>query len=199
MWRILQRTVHIIFIIATITGATGCRLHPISLAVSLVGEAVDDRDVQRRKPLLVGQDAAAADAMFGQRHDTLVDDATGSQWLIYREPGESFSESFFVVETGQDGRITGLFKCKRNADGLEDVEKTKHLAAAVYGKTPPECEADARLGAPLYAMHSAATKAAARFYNMPTWTNPEGVRYCVLVFGPRGLCDEVRVIGVTAK
>ena len=71
----------------------GCRAHPLSLAINLIGEAVDDRDVQERKPQLLGEGPEAADEMFGQRHDTLVDDTGGGKWLIYREPGESFSVS----------------------------------------------------------------------------------------------------------
>ncbi|MFH0982126.1 MAG: hypothetical protein V2A79_11360 [Planctomycetota bacterium] len=204
----LESRCHSFFGLGAITGllittaaalVAGCRLHPISLAISLVGEAVDDHDVQQRKPLLLGKGAAAGDEMFGQRHDTLVDDAAGTQWLIYREPGESFSESFYVVETGPDGHITGLFKCKRNADGLEDVEKTKYLAALVYGKTLRECEAEAKLGEPVFTMHSALSGAAARFYDARGWTHPGAARYCVLIFSAANLCEEVRFIGITAQ
>lgn len=177
----------------------GCRAHPLSLAISLIGEAVDDRDVQERKPQLLGEGPEAADEMFGQRHDTLVDDAGGGKWLIYREPGESFSESFYVVETSPEGRITGLFKCKRNADGLEDVRETRKLAEVVYGKTPVECEVDAGLGPPVYTMHSELSGAAARFHDVGGWSHAAGVRYCVLIFSKRDLCEEVRLIGVTAS
>jgi len=179
--------------------ASGCRLHPISLAVSLIGEAVDDRDVQERKPLLLGKHAEAADEMFGDRHDTLVDDATGDKWLIYPNPGERFSESFYVVETSATGRITGLFKCKRNTDGLEDVQKTKSLARIVYGKTPAECESAARLGEPVFTMHSECNGAAARFYNVRDLVFVSGAHYCVLVFSERNLCEEVSLIGVTTE
>ena len=189
-------TVGLVVLVAT---AAGCRLHPISLAVSLIGEAVDDRDVQQRKPLLLGKDAAAADEMFGARHDTLVDDATNDKWLIYGERGERFSESFYVVETSAENRITGLLKCKWNTDGLEDVRKTKHLERIVYGKTPAECEADADLGEPALTMHSESSGAAARFYRVRDLVHTGGAHYCVLVFGRRGLREEVSIIGMTAQ
>ncbi|MCP4589177.1 MAG: hypothetical protein GY842_00395 [bacterium] len=177
--------------------AGGCRLHPVSLAMTLIGDAVDDRDVEERKPLLMGKKAEAANEMFGERHDALVDDASGTKWLIYREPGESFSESFYVVETSPAGIITGLFKCKRNIDGLEDVRRRDELAELVYGKTPGECEADAGLDPPIFTMHSELTGAAARFYDVRNWTHTRGSRYCVLVFSLRNLCEEIRLIGVT--
>ena len=194
-----KRIAAIVLVTAAVVAAAGCRLHPISLAVSLIGEAVDDRDVRQREPLLLGKGPEAADEMFGERHDTLVDDATGGKWLIYREPGEAFSESFYVAETAPAGNITELFKCKRNADGLEDVRRTRRLADVVYGRTPAECEADAGLGAPVFTMHSEFSGAAARFYDAPHWTRTGNARYCVLVFSRRNLCEEVRFIGVTAE
>jgi hypothetical protein len=177
----------------------GCRAHPISLAITLVGDAVDDRDNQQRKPKLVGRPMSAADEMFGRRHDTLVDVNIGLKWLIYPEPGESFAESFYVAEASREGTITGLFKCKRNIDGLEDVEKTKLLGGKVYGKPPSEAQAAGRLGDPLQIMRSEVTGAVARFYDARNWTHTRGARYCVLVFGPRDLCEEVRFVGVTAR
>ncbi|MCK4659807.1 MAG: hypothetical protein KAV82_09835 [Phycisphaerae bacterium] len=177
----------------------GCRLHPISFAVSLVGEAVDDRDVRQRKPLLLGKESHAADEMFGERHDTLIDDTTGDRWLIYRHPDESFSESFYVVETSPTGIITGLFKCKRNTEGLQDVRKTRKLADVAYGKTPTECEADAELSLPLFTMHSESSGATARFYDAPNWASHGKSHYYVLIFSKHGLCEEVRIIGVTAR
>lgn len=197
--RITTRVATIALLMTACLCACGCRLHPISLAVSLVGEAVDDRDVRKRKPLLLNKNSQAADQMFGTRHDTLVDDATGVKWLIYRQPGERFSESFYVVETTPNEHITGLFKCKRNTDGLEDVRKTKIFADSVYGKTPAECENDAPLGELVLAMHSESNGAAARFYRVRDLMHTGGEHYCVLVFSHHNLCEEVRFIGVTAQ
>ena len=194
-----RRIVATVLVTVAVAMAAGCRLHPVSLAISLIGEAVDDRDVRQREPLLLRKGPKAADEMFGERHDTLVDDATGGRWLIYREPGETFSESFYVVETAPTGTITGLFKCKRNVEGLEDVRRTRRLADVVYGRTPAECEADADLGEPVFTMHSELSGAAARFYVAPHWTSTGNARYCVLVFSGRNLCEEVRFIGVTAE
>ena len=127
----------------------GCRAHPISLAITLVGDVVDDQDLKEREPLLIGKDPSAADAMFGRRHDTLVEVSTRWQWLIYPELHERVAESFYVVEVGAEGRITGLFKCKRNIDGLEDVEKTRVLGGHVYGKSAAEAQAAGGLADPI--------------------------------------------------
>ena len=177
----------------------GCRAHPLSLAISVVGDVVDDRDIQQRKPSLLGKPSSAADAMFGKRHDTLVEVNTGSKWLIYPELGERLAESFYVAETTKDGTINGLFKCKRDIDGLEDVEKTRFVGERVYGKTPSEAQAAADLHDPVLIMRSQESGAIARIHDARNWTHTRGARYCVLVFGPRDLCEEVRFVGVTAK
>lgn len=178
---------------------SGCRAHPLSLAITLVGDAVDDHDLRQRTPQLLGRDPGAADAMFGPRHDTLVDVSTGWKWLIYPQPGERLAESFYVAEVSAEGKVAGLFKCKRNIDGLEDVQRTRALAEQVYGKTPAEAQAAGRLSEPLMVMRSEVSGAVARIYDARNWTHTRGPRYCVLVFGPLNRCDEVRFIGVTAQ
>jgi hypothetical protein len=182
-----------------VAGGFACRAHPISLAITLVGDVVDDADIEKRKPLLVGKPSSAADQMFGRRHDTLVEVNTGCKWIIYPEPGERLAESFYVAEASAQDVITGLFKCKANIDGLEDVEKTRALAPRVYGRTPAEAQAAADLKDPLMVMHSEVSGAIARIYDARNWSHTRGPRYCVLVFGQKDLCEEVRFVGVTAQ
>ena len=188
----------IIFLaLGLLTTAWGCRAHPVSLAITLIGDVVDDQDIHERKPLLVGKRLHAADRMFGERHDTLTQIDGDLQWVIYPEPGEKFAESFFVVEAHR-GRITGLFKCKRNLDGLEDVQKTRTLEKGLFGKTPEQCEQNADLHSVVLIARSEVSGATVRIYDAHNWTHLKGARYCVLVFGPQNLCREVRMLGVTA-
>lgn len=187
-------------VLAAVTaGAFACRAHPASLAITLVGDAVDDKDIKKRKVHLLGKPGAAADAMFGRRHDTLTELGTNRQWLIYAEPGETMAESFYVAEMDADGIIVGIFKCKRNIDGLEDVYKTKKLRGRLMGKTPEECEAEVGMANPIHVMRSAVSGAVARIYDARNWSHTRGSRYCMLVFNSANLCAEIRFVGVTAR
>ena len=182
---------------AAAVAIAGCRAHPVSLAITLIGDVVDDRDVKEREDALIGHPPSAADTMFGKRHDTLIDVAGNHQWIIYPEPGESLAESFYVVVT-RDDIITELFKCKRNIDGLEDLEHTREIENEAFGKSPEQCEAALRFEPPLLIMRSQASNVIARFYGARNWTHTRQARYCLLVFDQENRCQEVRMIGVTA-
>lgn len=186
-------------ILAIGIAAAGCRAHPASLAITVIGDVVDDRDVKARQTALLGRPVSAADEMFGKRHDTLIDINNDYRWVIYPEPGEQFAESFYVVEASPDQRVIGLFKCKRNIDGLEDIYKTRELEQKLLGLSPVDCEAAANLSPPVQVFRSEASGVVARIYNARDWTHTRGDRYCLLVFGPNNLCGEVRFIGVTAR
>ena len=50
----------------------GCRAHPASLGLMLVGDVVADADLGDREAELMGKPPSAADEMFGERTDTLI-------------------------------------------------------------------------------------------------------------------------------
>ncbi len=65
-----------IFCLATLVATTGvslgCRAHPGSLAMMLVGDLVNDADVKQRSEALMGRNITAADSLFGDRLETLA-------------------------------------------------------------------------------------------------------------------------------
>ena len=176
----------------------GCRAHPVSLALTLAGDVVDRQDLTEREPLLIGEEVWAADAMFGPRHDTLIDRQTGGMWLVYAEPEERFAESYYVVEVSPDGEIANLFKVKRNIDGLEDLYRIRKMTRKVVGADRAESEKALGLGEPVLHFFSTATGYDAYFYDARDLSHTRGERYCILCFDPRGLCWEVRMVGMTA-
>ena len=62
-----------------------------------------------------------------------------------------------------------------------------------------EAQAAGHLQDPLMIMKSEVSGAIARIYDARNWSHTRGPRYCVLVFGQKELCEEVRFVGVTAK
>lgn len=176
----------------------GCRAHPISLALTLAGDVIDGQEIDTMEPALLGEPAAAADEIFGLRHDTLIDRQTGGRWLVYAEAREDMAESFYVVETAPDETITNLFKCKRNIDGLEDLYKIRELEHKTIGATREECEQLGSLGEPIYHLFSTATGYEAYFYDARNITHTRLARYWILCLDPQERCWEIRMIGVTA-
>ncbi len=190
-------TLFALTVCAAVIGA-GCRAHPVSLALTLAGDVVDRQELAEREPLLVGEPASAADVMFGPRHDTLIDRGCGRKWLVYAEPGEKWAESYYVAQTDAGDRIGNLFKVKRNIDGLEDLYTIREMSRKIVGADRPECERVAGLHEPLHHFYSTATGYDAFFYDVRNLSHTRGARYCILCFDPRGLCWEVRQVGVTA-
>ena len=117
----------------------GCRAHPGSLAMMVVGDAVHNADVGRRQEELAGQGTAAADEMFGSRVETLIDTRKANrELLVYPVKGDLLGASRFVAEVS-DGKITALTRTKQNIDGVEDAIKTAGLRKKLSGKKPGAC------------------------------------------------------------
>jgi hypothetical protein len=182
----------------TVMGSGGCRVHPVSLAMTLAGDVIDAAELQELEPKMIGEPAAAANDVFGERNDTLVDLEDGGAWLVFEERNQHFAETYYVVEASAEGIITNLFKAKRNIDGLEDLQKIKQLTALTVGADRAECERACNFDEPLHAMYSLATGYDVYFYNSRNLTHTRGYRYCLLCFDPQGRCWEVRMLGVTA-
>ncbi len=182
-------------ILAAVALAAGCRAHPASLAVMLIGDVIDDVDVEQRAAQLEGQVPSTADRMFGPRYNTLNDLRTDDQWLVYRP---SDLERVFFVATVSGGRIVGLTKARQDADGFEDVVHRLDLEARLLGNRPAECEREANLGQPAFTVHSRRTGSSMRIYDVTNWTDTRGARYCLLDFDQRERCNRIRMVGVTA-
>ena len=195
----MKQNLVIVSLVMLATFVCGCRAHPVSLAMMLVGDAVSDADVKQREPKLMGQGLGAADAMFGPRTETLVDTRDSNRaMLVYPVQGDLLSRLRYVVEAS-DGRIVALSKSQQNIDGAEDAIKTVGLKDKLIGKTPEACQREAEFGSPLLTLRSQDSGDLVHVYDVRSWTNLRGARYCVVRFDSRNRCHDVKLVGVSAS
>lgn len=185
-----------IVLLAFIAG--GCRAHPVSLAMLIAGDTVNDADVKDRRSKLIGRPEAEADIMFGTRLETVVDvERKGVSLIAYPVELDLLDSSRYVVEV-EDGLIVVIAKAKRNIDGLEDVIHGANLKRKLIGKTPAECSVAGELGKPLRTLRSREKGQLLRLYNARHWSDFLGARYCLLRFDGSDRCEGVTLIGVSA-
>ena len=185
-------------ILATFT-ASGCRAHPVSLVTMFAGDLINDRDVDKRRPKLLNQPETAADRMFGARLETCDDlQRQGVSLISYPVKLDVLRTSRYLVEVA-DGRIVTLSKTRQNIDGAEDIINTEILKKKFIGRTPIQCRVEGDLDPPLRTLRSRENGQLLRIYDVKNWTNLRGARYCVLRFGRKGICQSVKLIGVSAS
>ncbi len=116
MIRFLVRSV---ILCGMVAGGSGCRFHPVSLAVMAVGDAINDSDVKKRQEQLLDREVSAADEMFGQRLETFFETAQPTREMITYpdKPGRESSQTKYVVEANS-GKIVALSKVAENLDGV---------------------------------------------------------------------------------
>jgi len=177
----------------------GCRAHPATLAIMLIGDLVDDADVAKRQSNLIGKKAAAADSIFGSRLETLVDTKRSTREIvIFPVKGDLLAQSRYIVEVS-DNRITAVTKAKHNIDGVEDMVKAKLFELELAGKTPDECAQKKDLGPPIFTFRGQESGNLVQVYDVRNWTNTRGARYCVVRFDDGNRCDQVKLLGVGAS
>ncbi len=178
--------------------ASGCRAHPVSLGMMLIGDAINDSDVKDRAGELLGNKVDAADQMFGERLETFDDTRRlHHEVVVYPVKGDLLGSSRYVVEV-RNARIISLSKSKHNIDGIEDVVKGAALGATLVGKNPEACARDGDLGPPILVLRHRGSGNLVRCYDVRNITNSRGARNCVLRFDANDLCTEVKYIGVSA-
>ncbi len=179
--------------------ACGCRAHPVSLGMMLVGEVVADVDLDDRQAQLIGRPASAADEMFGKRTDAFIYLGDESrQVLWYAADADLLSVDRWVVEV-DEGEIVVLAKTKENIDGAEDVIRSLDLRSKMIGKTPAECRRAADLKKPVAKFRSVKTDDLVFVYDVRNFTNLRGARYCLLRFDRSNKCHDVKLVGVSAS
>jgi hypothetical protein len=179
--------------------AVGCRAHPVSLAVMLIGEAVDDADVENKAAELVGKEVSLANLMLGEQLEALDDTGRhGRAMFVYPVKGDMLNSSRYVVEAS-NGTVVALTKTKQNIDGAEDVIKAVDLKTRVIGETPAGCRTRGDLGRPILVLRDRADGTLVRVYDVRNWTNLRGARYCVLRFDHNDRCEQVNLVGVSAS
>lgn len=178
--------------------AGGCRAYPTSLASMVAGDLINDVDVNKREEKLLNQPEADADLTFGARLETCDDiERKGVCMIAYPVKMDVMGTSRYIVEV-QNGRIIAISKTKQNIDGSENMIKSAALRHKLIGKTPAQCSVEGELGAPLRTLRSQNTGQLLRVYDVRNFTNLRGARYCVLRFGGSGLCEDIKLVGVSA-
>ncbi len=176
----------------------GCRVHPISLGTMIVGDMVNDADVQKRAEILMNQPVAMADEMFGARLETLEDTTAERELVLYPVKGDLLKSERYAVEV-VNNTITAVSRMKRNIDGSENVLKQMLLKNKVMGKDPKECEEAAEFKSPVLIARSKEKGEMVHVYDVRNWTNTRGARYCVLRFDKEYACTGIDMIGVSAS
>ena len=177
----------------------GCRAHPASLGLMLVGDVVADADLGDREAELMGKPPSAADEMFGERTDTFIYLSDESrQVLWYAADADLLSVDRYLVEVS-DEEIVALTKTKENIDGAEDVIRALGLRSKLIGKPPAECQQEGDLGQPVEKYRSENKNDRVFVYDVRNFTNLRGARYCLLRFDSSDKCCDVKLVGVSAS
>lgn len=191
------RLVAVCGIVLSSVVSVGCRAHPVSLAMMLVGDLVNDADVKQRSEALMGRNIAAADNIFGDRLETLEDAQRRGRWMVvYSVKGDLLGTSRYVVEANF-GEIRAISKTKQNIDGAEDVVRGLDLRSKLMDQRPAACRA--RLGRPVLVMRNLVNGTLVRVYDVRNRTNLRGGRYCVLRFDSDDTCSKINLVGVSAS
>ena len=179
--------------------AYGCRAHPATIAMTLVGDGVHDADVKSRYKKLAGKGPEAADEMFGERLATFVDtQREGRELLMYKVKGDLLDKSRFLVEVS-DGEIVAVDRKVKNKDGVEDIVKQADWKKKFIGNGPRECERAGKLKKPILVLRIKESGNLVRVYDVANWTHLGGARYCVLRFGSSDRCEKINLVGLTAS
>jgi hypothetical protein len=175
----------------------GCSANPIRLAFTMIGSVVDDAELKKLEPELIGQPPEKADAVFGRRFDTLTKVDKSEKILVYLA-GQYAASTRYVVEVCED-KITAVFKTEENLAGAVDAIRVDVLKAKIIGKTTKEIAGEVDLRDPELTVHSSRRRGLVRIYSAKERLHFGNARYCVLDFDRSDRCRDVRLVGVMAS
>jgi hypothetical protein len=179
--------------------ASGCTT-AISTGVKLVGSAVDHEDVKKHQQNLIGKDASAADAEFGEPMNAYRDVNSDHEYIVYPAKLDVMNSYRYVVEVA-DGKIIVLSKVKKYADPKTDLIKGAIYESKCEGKSPEECEKALELGKPLLSVRNIKSNNLVQLYDADL-IEVDGVtkpHYCVLKFDASDRCEDVDVVEAAAS
>lgn len=164
------------------------------IGLKLVGDAVDEAEVDNQAKALIGQPPESADAAFGPAQDAAVDEKSGREVRAYAVKNDLMGSQRWVVEIDR-GRIVALSKAKRDPDGGKDIARRVMLDQKLLGKSRREIESDSRFAHPQNVLKRPTTGEWICIYDVSSSTDLGEKRYCVLTFSPDEVCREVRLVG----
>jgi len=189
-------------IVAAFVGifASGCNPYTTGakIGIKLVGEAVNEADVSDHAKKLIGQPPAQANAVFGQPTEQLEEIRMKRDVYVYPVKGDALSMFAWVVEA-HDGRIVDLSKVQRESPDAMEMVKKVVLKEKLVGKPAAQIQQDKKYQTPMLVLRSRATGNLVRVYDVTSFTDMLGAKYCVMRFDASDRCEMVRLVGVPAS
>jgi hypothetical protein len=167
------------------------------IGIKVVGDAVNDADVEQKSKEYVGQPVAAADAGFGQRIRTLEELQTKRQMITYPVKDDLLEMFRWTVE-GPEWESRGWPSCKQ-PDGGKDIAEKLVLTSIVEGKTPEQIQSHDWFKKLVLTLRDCSNGHMIRVYDTSIIPNFMGAKYCVLEFDETNRCQSIRIVGVAAK
>lgn len=179
--------------------AMTCGCSPVGTAVKIgvhvVGKVVDDAETDKLGGQLLGRNAAQADSVLGQPVDVYTDVSSSRQWRTYPVPIDILNSQRYVVEVVND-RIVLVNKVKMDS-GKVDIALALIYHEKLKGKSPTECEADLKMGAPLLILRNS-TGQLTQIYDARLIKELPKPHYCIVRYDTGGHCEKVKLAEVAA-
>jgi hypothetical protein len=174
----------------------GCITASVVLATAVVGQSIKDADIKKRGRELAGKGPDAADAALGPRLETLVDARrAGRELLIYSVKDAEPGTAFYVADV-EGGKIVALAKQVRDDKAVQETVSETGLDKKLLGKSPSECEREAKLGTPVLVLRSREKGESVRVYDPLERKLLGGAPHCVLRFDTENRCMRINLIGL---
>jgi hypothetical protein len=182
--------------------ATSMYKKAATIGLDLVGDAIDDHEVEQESQVLLGQPAAAADQRHGQPLRVLLDLQTRREVRVYPIRGALLGHGRWVLEV-DGGRIAAVSKAKVNPELGKDALKATALDKLVAGKSPAEIQRIEIVGEHYFrksprVLRNMPAGNLLRVYDVTSFTDVLGARLLVLEFDAADRCRELRFVGIPA-
>lgn len=178
--------------------ASGC--NPVSTAVKIgihvVGKVVDDAETDKLGDQLLGKGPSQADAALGKTIDVYADVNGSREWRVYPVPMDVLKTNRYVVEVAHN-RIVLVEMVKTDSSEV-DIPLELIYHEKLKGKSPPECETELKMGAPIMSMRSRSTGQLFQFYDARLIKELPSPHYCIVRYDTAGHCDKVKFAEVAA-
>lgn len=185
------------FLIALVPGCGDPVTDAVKIGIHVVGKVVDDAETDKLGNELLGQPPAKADTVLGQSLDTYSDVRGNREWRVYPAPMDVLNNQRFVVETTAN-RIVMVEKVELNSNKM-DLPLELVYYEKLKGKTPPQCEAELKMGPPVIAVRSNTTRQLFQLYDARLIKELPKPHYCVVRYDASDHCEKVKFAEVGAS
>ncbi len=184
-------------LLVAVTGCSNPYKTAAKMGARLVGQSIEDKDVQAKGKALVGRPATAADEAFGQPVDVWKDVARERTWRSYPVQLDVLGKQRYVVAVS-DEKIVAVSKAEKS-DRKLDIPRAILLKEKVKGKSPQETESNLQLGRPVLAARSLKTNRLVQLYDAGSMTDMGKPHYCIVRYGGDDKCEDLEFLSVGAS